>query len=206
MYILVKKGQIIGSPYPKPRNLKLDDGKTISLAITVSDEKLRALGHYLITREVYNSTTKVIVSKAYELRITDVLEKLTLRNKTAEELAAASKVPIKTETSIYVEEHPTAIWTPNIANGTYFKITIAIGTTINLPINMTEGQQFFYEITNGGNYSNTWEKKFAWSGGTEPTLTTNGKDVLQFIYNGVEAYGKVFFNDIKKPTVVEILK
>jgi hypothetical protein len=50
---------------------------------------------------------------------------------------------------------------------------------------------FIFVITNGGSVSITWPVSVAWAGGTEPTLTTSGTDILTFftIDGGTIWYG-----------------
>lgn len=61
-------------------------------------------------------------------------------------------------------------------------------------------KELIVEIINGGNYSVTWGDSnslpLLWEGGTEPTLTSNGKDVIRFLYDGEsEVFGKVIGSD-----------
>jgi hypothetical protein len=66
--------------------------------------------------------------------------------------------------------------------GNYF-IKTATGaltwTATNVPA--TRAYSFILELTNGGTGTQTWFSGIKWPGGTAPTLTTSGVDVLGFI-------------------------
>jgi hypothetical protein len=66
--------------------------------------------------------------------------------------------------------------------GNYF-IKTATGaltwTVTNVPA--TRSYSFLLELTNGGTGAQTWMSGIKWPGGTAPTLTTSGVDVLGFI-------------------------
>jgi hypothetical protein len=66
--------------------------------------------------------------------------------------------------------------------GNYF-IKTASGaltwTTTNIPA--TRAYSFILELTNGGTGTQTWMSGIKWPGGTAPTLTASGVDVLGFI-------------------------
>lgn len=53
-------------------------------------------------------------------------------------------------------------------------------TFTNAPAN-TRSFSFLLELTNGGTGTQTWPAAVKWPGGTAPTLTTSGVDVLGFI-------------------------
>ena len=53
-------------------------------------------------------------------------------------------------------------------------------TITNAPAN-TRSFSFLLELTNGGTGAQTWPASVKWPGGTAPTLTTSGVDVLGFI-------------------------
>lgn len=61
-----------------------------------------------------------------------------------------------------------------------------------------EGKVTVY-MTNGGTATITWDGAIIWSGGTPPTLTAAGKDVLVFITfdGGTTVYGFVSGMDMK---------
>jgi hypothetical protein len=66
--------------------------------------------------------------------------------------------------------------------GNYF-IKTATGaltwTVTNVPA--SRAYSFLLELTNGGTGTQTWFSGIKWPGGTAPTLTTAGVDVLGFI-------------------------
>mgnify|MGYP006287599327 FL=1 len=69
------------------------------------------------------------------------------------------------------------------AEGNYFTKTIAANTTFtitNVPTG-TIASGFILELTNGGAYTVTFPASVKWAGGTAPTLTASGVDVLVFI-------------------------
>lgn len=70
----------------------------------------------------------------------------------------------------------------DLATGNYFYKTIAANTTFtvtNVPANLT-AQSFILELTNAGAYTITWFSGLTFVGGTAPTLTASGRDVLAF--------------------------
>jgi hypothetical protein len=91
-----------------------------------------------------------------------------------------------TITALY--EVQTAISASNIdlTAGNYFSKTIAANTTFtvsNVPATAT-ATSFILDLTNGGSATITWWSGVTWAGGTAPTLTAAGRDVLGFFtYN-----------------------
>ena len=66
--------------------------------------------------------------------------------------------------------------------GNYFTKTISGATTLtvsNVPAAGTAAA-FVLELTNGGSATITWWSGMKWSGGTAPTLTASGLDILSF--------------------------
>lgn len=64
----------------------------------------------------------------------------------------------------------------------FFHKTITANTTFtlsNIPV-FPMVPLFFVVLTNGGAYTVTWWAGVKWAGGTAPTLTASGKDVLGF--------------------------
>jgi hypothetical protein len=89
----------------------------------------------------------------------------------------------------------------NLAAGNYFTKTISIATTFtvsNTPASGTVGS-FVLDLTNGGVAAVTWWAGVKWSGGTAPTLTTAGRDVLGFFTHdaGTTWSGFVLGADVK---------
>ena len=73
--------------------------------------------------------------------------------------------------------------TIDVLNGNYFSATVAGITTwtFSNPLASPNACGFVIELTNGGAYAITWPVAVKWPGGTAPTLTTTGVDVLVFI-------------------------
>ena len=70
----------------------------------------------------------------------------------------------------------------NLATGNLFTKTISGATTLtvsNVPTSGTVGY-FILQLTNGGSATVTWFSGVKWAGGTAPTLTASGVDVLSF--------------------------
>lgn len=66
--------------------------------------------------------------------------------------------------------------------GNLFTKTISGATTLtvsNAPTSGTVGY-FILQLTNGGSATVTWFSGVKWAGGTAPTLTASGKDILSF--------------------------
>lgn len=86
-----------------------------------------------------------------------------------------------------------------IAN--YFSKTISGTTTFtvsNVPTTGTAAS-FILDLTNGGSATINWWSGMKWGGGTAPTLTASGRDVLGFFtYDGGTTWnGLVLVYDIK---------
>jgi hypothetical protein len=84
--------------------------------------------------------------------------------------------------------------------GNFFTRTAtgAISWTVsNVPA--TGAYSFLLELTNGGTGTQTWMTNNRWPGGTAPTLTTSGVDVLGFITDdgGVNWRGVLLMKDSK---------
>jgi hypothetical protein len=70
----------------------------------------------------------------------------------------------------------------NLAAGSFFTKTISGATTFSLSNVPVTGQavSFILELTNGGSATVTWFSGVKWAGGTAPTLTASGVDILGF--------------------------
>lgn len=77
--------------------------------------------------------------------------------------------------------------TLDLVEGNYFQVTAAGSTTFvfaNPPVSAANGGAaggFVLELTNGGAATVTWPSATKWPGGTAPTLTASGTDVLVFV-------------------------
>lgn len=70
----------------------------------------------------------------------------------------------------------------NLSNGNYFTATTTGSTTWTFSGQLSSSfNGFILKLTNGGSATQTWPTGIKWPGGTAPTLTTSGIDVLVFI-------------------------
>lgn len=84
--------------------------------------------------------------------------------------------------AIYEKSNAIAAVDINVSLGCVFTKTIAANTTFtvsNVPASGTVAS-FILELTNGGAFTVTWWSGIKWTGGTVPTLTASGLDVLGF--------------------------
>ena len=75
----------------------------------------------------------------------------------------------------------------NVGQANYFIRTISTDTTFTVTGTPATGTvaSFILDLTNGGSATITWVTGTVWSGGTAPTLTASGRDVLGFFtHNG----------------------
>lgn len=89
----------------------------------------------------------------------------------------------------------------DLATGDYFTRTISGAQTFSLSNVPTSGlaQAFILDLTNGGSATITWWANLRWPGGTAPTLTAAGRDVLAFYTHdgGANWSGFVLGRDVK---------
>jgi hypothetical protein len=82
------------------------------------------------------------------------------------------------------KEIATAISASNIdlSAGNYFTKTISGTTTFTVSNTASSGtvNSFILDLTNGGSATVNWWSGVKWAGGTAPTLTSSGRDVLGF--------------------------
>ena len=88
----------------------------------------------------------------------------------------------------------------DLANGQMFtaQSSAAIGWSFqNVPA--SRGVTVVLHLTNGGAFTQTWPTSVKWPGGTAPTLTAAGTDVLVFVTHdgGATWRGNIFGKDIK---------
>ena len=93
--------------------------------------------------------------------------------------------------------------TINLELGNYVSAT-STGTTtwtFSNPPASPNAAGFVLELTNGGAYTQNWPASVDWPGGTAPTLTASGVDVLVFITDdaGTTWRGMVSMLDSKSP-------
>ena len=89
----------------------------------------------------------------------------------------------------------------DLSVGNWFTKTISGTTTFtvsNVPASGTTGS-FILDLTNGGSATINWWTGTKWAGGTAPTLTASGRDVLGFYtYDGGTTWtGLVLGKDVK---------
>lgn len=89
----------------------------------------------------------------------------------------------------------------DLSAGNYFTKTITTTTTLtvsNVPSTGT-AVSFILDLTNGGAGTITWWSGMKWAGGTAPTLTASGRDVLGFFTHdgGTTWSGFVLGKDVK---------
>lgn len=89
----------------------------------------------------------------------------------------------------------------DLSLGDYFTKTISTTTTFtvsNVPSTGT-ATSFVLDLTNGGAGTITWWSGVKWAGGTAPTLTASGRDVLSFFTHdgGTTWSGFVLGKDVK---------
>jgi hypothetical protein len=89
----------------------------------------------------------------------------------------------------------------DVSLANYFAKTITTTTTFTVTLigAMNSAISFILVLTNGGSATVNWWSGMTWAGGTAPTLTTSGRDVLGFftIDNGATWTGLVLGKDVK---------
>lgn len=90
----------------------------------------------------------------------------------------------------------------DVSSGNYFSKTISGTTTFtvsNVPSITGTVASFILDLTNGGSSTINWWTNTKWPGGTQPTLTTSGRDVLGFFtYDGGTTWtGLLLGRDVK---------
>jgi len=70
----------------------------------------------------------------------------------------------------------------DLSTGNYFTYTVSGSTTFTVSNGASSGtvNSFILDLTNGGSATITWITGTKWAGGTAPTLTSSGRDVLGF--------------------------
>ena len=89
----------------------------------------------------------------------------------------------------------------DVASGSHFSkvVTANVSLTLtNVPAAGTVAS-FILELTNGGAFTVTWWANIKWAGGTAPTLTAAGRDVVGFYTNdgGATWVGMLLAKDVK---------
>lgn len=73
--------------------------------------------------------------------------------------------------------------TINFETGNFFSATSTAATTwaFSNPVASGDFGGFVLELTNGGAYTQAWPAAVDWPGGSAPSLTASGKDILLFV-------------------------
>lgn len=91
----------------------------------------------------------------------------------------------------------------DLSLGNYVSATVAGTTTwtFSNPLASPNACGFILELTDGGSATVNWPAAIRWPGGTAPTLTASGVDVLAFITDdgGTNWRGAVSMLDSKAP-------
>jgi len=78
----------------------------------------------------------------------------------------------------------------NAANGNLFEVTLEDDRALANPTNLTNGQMLTFKVTQDvtGSRALTWGSKYAWPGGTAPTLSTAGGavDIFSGVYQSTD--------------------
>lgn len=89
----------------------------------------------------------------------------------------------------------------NLNSGNYFTKTISGAATLTVSNVASSGtaNSFILDLTNGGSATITWFSGVKWAGGSAPTLTSAGRDVLGFFTHdgGTTWTGLVLGKDVK---------
>ncbi len=89
----------------------------------------------------------------------------------------------------------------NLSNGNLFTKTISGATTMTVSNVPSTGTtiSFILDLTNGGSSAITWFSGVKWAGGTAPTLTASGRDVIGFFTHdaGTTWTGLLLGKDVK---------
>jgi hypothetical protein len=91
----------------------------------------------------------------------------------------------------------------DLQSGNYVSATVAGATTFTFsnPLASPNACGFVLELTNGGSAAVTWPTAVRWPGGTAPTLTADGVDILVFVTDdaGMNWRGVASMLDSKAP-------
>ena len=92
----------------------------------------------------------------------------------------------------------TADFTLNFATAQKQKVTLTNNTiTLTLDEDISVGN-YLLKVVNGGLATLTWAGEFPagikWAGGSAPSLTSSGTDIISFYYDGTDFYGAVSLN------------
>lgn len=148
----------------------------------------------LITSSVANTLSSSITG-------TGVYKPLTLATGGSNRMTLGTSGGITASTALYETKTALAANDIDLLAGNLFTKTITAITTLtvsNVPATGT-AVSFILNLTNGGAFSITWWAGVKWAGGTVPTLTAAGRDVLGFFTHdgGTTWTGLVLGKDVK---------
>lgn len=154
-------------------------------------------GLSLVTNQAVAATDTVLQAIGYlQKQITDAVASLALK--------ATIASPSFTGTASFVATKDTKValsgTSIDLATGSMFTKTISGATTLSLANVPGSGvASFLLDLTNGGSAAITWWANLKWPGGTAPTLTTSGRDMLGFVTHdgGATWSGLILGKDIK---------
>jgi hypothetical protein len=90
-----------------------------------------------------------------------------------------------------------AIVVADFAAGNYFTLTLGGNRQLGVPTNLTAGQSGVIVVTNGGTHTLSFASVWKFSGGTAPTVTANGVDVLAYYVESGSRITTRFIGDVK---------
>ena len=141
-----------------------------------------------------NHPPSIITQDASNRFVTDT-EKATWNAKGDVTLTGTQTLANKTLTGLRETSTVMGANAIDLATGNFFSKTISGATTFtvsNVPATGTAAT-FILDLTNGGSAAITWFAGVKWAGGTAPTLTAAGRDVLGFFtHNGGTTWTGLF--------------
>lgn len=128
---------------------------------------------------------------------------ININTELGEKLTATNSATLTNKIIQATKEVKVAVAASNIdlSLGNVFTRTISGVTSLTVSNVPTTGTviSFILDLTNGGSAAITWWSGLKWAGGTAPTLTTAGRDVLGFFTHdgGTTWTGLVLGKDVK---------
>lgn len=87
--------------------------------------------------------------------------------------------------------------TPDLSVANNYSLSLGVNTTLANPTNITAGQSGTIVITNGGSFTMAFGSYWKFPGGTAPTLTSSGVDVLAYYVESATRITARMINDVK---------
>lgn len=105
------------------------------------------------------------------------------------------------EAAVFEKAAAVAAYAIDVSKASVFTKTISGATTFTVSNVPASGAvaSFILDLTNGGSATVTWWSGMKWAGGTAPTLTASGRDVLGFFTHdgGTTWTGLLLAKDVK---------